>query len=79
MKIQITKPEQKPFEPFNKGQLIESTKGGIYLCTSNQRGSLVDLVVIHPDTGFEYPGKIITDAWEDNFKLFTGEVTLSND
>lgn len=79
MKIQISKPEVNLPETFKKGQLVESAKGGIYLCTTDQRGSLVNVVVIHPDGEFEFPGKIITDAWDDNFKLFSGEVTLSND
>lgn len=77
MKIEITKSEIKQ-ESFQKGQLIESNKGGIYLCTSNQQGLLINIVVIEPDSEFEHSGKIIEEAYTYNFKVFNGSCTLSN-
>jgi hypothetical protein len=77
MKIQIK--EKDETSGFKKGQLLSSYKGGIYLCTKDQIGQAVDVVVIKPEGVFETEGHPLKDCDIEDFVLFTGEITLSND
>lgn len=79
MKIQINQPEDISPKSLQEGQLLKGLKGGIYLCTSNQNGTTVDVVVINPENSYEFSGKIMEECHVDNFKTFAGSVTLSND
>jgi hypothetical protein len=79
MKIQIKKQEDKAPEGFKRGQLLEGERGGIYICSKDQAVNLVDVIVIHPENIYEEPGKLMDECSAYVFKLFTGEITLSND
>jgi hypothetical protein len=79
MKIQIKKQEDKAPEGFNQGQLLEGERGGIYICIKHHLNDAVDVLVINPESPFEEPGKLLIGCWASVFKLFTGEITLSND
>jgi hypothetical protein len=79
MKIQIIKNEDKAPQGFKRGDLLEGYKGGIYLCNGDQNFYTVDVTVIKPEVDIEYSGKFMEEIGIDNFKLFTGEITLSND
>ena len=78
MKIQINEKESSD-STFKRGQLLAGHKGGIYLCTKDQSYDTVNVTVIRPETNYEVSGYIMADCYIDNFKLFNGEITLSND
>lgn len=79
MKIQITKPEQKPPEGFKKGQLVESKNGGIYICTDDEGCDCLDVCVINPEGMYEEVGQLMEGCTPALFKVFNGQITLSND
>jgi hypothetical protein len=78
MKIQIKKQEDEELEGFKRGDLLESN-GGIYLCLTNEVHNYINLAVISPESEVELPGEFLYNYYAGNFKLFTGEITLSND
>ena len=78
MKIQINEKEDI-VSGFKRGQLLAGNKGGIYLCSNDQTGNTVDVVTIKPENAFETEGYPMDSCHIENFKLFNGEITLSND